>query len=1134
MSNMNSIRLKAAHVRNEILMKNGLGSDALVDPQRLIELASDHFDIIVSPASKDSQNLQGSVAVLRNGLIFFDQGLNDGYRQYCIAHELGHHVLHQKTDECTESDIRDFSSDDEAPSAVQEIQGYGSRERREREANLFALEFILPLEVARAEFLSSSGGFGRIQELTKLSPSLIYGQLATALLIPKAAVVEHEPPTEVKLDDSQLAAARVETGPVLLTAGPGTGKTQTLVHRILFLIEEKKIDPEKILALTFSNKAAQEMRERIAHKAPEAAPKMSVMTFHGYALELLRKFWKEAGLQADSEIIERLEAISYLERHLDELDLDHFQDIENPPAKLPIILNWISRAKDELVSPEEFLEQVELEAQEAQTEEQEIRIEELREIARVYAFYQKFLDETKQLDYGEIIFQAVKLIQGNPQLKASLRKRYDAVLVDEFQDINRASGLLVKEIAGDGHGLWAVGDLRQSIYRWRGASTSNIKQFEVDYPGTTRLSLTVNYRSGKEVVEIFSEFAKEMIAVEGSAFEGWSVRKSDAAEVRYHIADDLAGEASFIAEESIKNSRNGIPFKDQAVLCRSNPQLSKIAEHMVASGVPVLFLGDIFERPEIKDLMAFLEVVASEKGFGLARLADFPEHPMTPVDVSLVAEASCADNMDFQAYLAGGEFPDQMSEAGRKGLAALRETLAQIPKDVSAYSALAHYLFRNESFIRRILAIDNEVLRAQKLLAIYQLFNLAKTVEERFFSAEDREKQIEKFLNHIRRLIAFKEDRNLYNVPESASELDAVRLLTVHKSKGLEFDVVYLPFLGKGQFPGKDKDDAGYLPRNVEPRESEHLEEEECLFFVAMSRARKKLHLSRSNRYSSGRTTEASVFLDKLQTKLPGIEEIGALWDRDRSESLDKRFDGYHEGDVFISEMNRYEKCPRSFYYRNVLKLKGKKSDSVYRKFHNLVYQTIGEIQATLRKRETVTLESALATLDLYWQLAEMDSEPYARIYRKQAEEMIRVVVAKIGETHTEVIATRLTMTLEHGSVSAKPDHLEMVSVEEGVLIRSFMTRKEPEPGKRLDVENKEVVFRVAAQTQFHSAPVKILRTYLKTDSDREINITDRVLSNRTVKMNENLAAMRNGHFPAKPSEHNCPKCMYFFICDQK
>ena len=478
MSHWQKIRDAATALRSEVCAATNLNENELYPAEQFLEHSAEYLELEFIPEHPDSVNLSGALAVLEDDCVYYNNHLKKWYKSFCIAHEVGHHRLHHRSVHCTQNEIQNFESEADSNSATEKIVGYGAGDRREREANLFALELLLPCAVLRHIFLEDNLNARQIAAITEMPTEVVAGQLARALLVPSA---ERET-TEIKtkrheLNQSQKRAAETMKCPTLVYAGPGTGKTQTLTTRINHLIEQG-IEPKRILALTFSNKAAEEMRERIGKINETAAAQMPVLTFHAYGLDILRAFWIEAELDPRSNLLDKIDALLHLEKNLNHLQLEHYQSLVEPTQNLAAILGAISRAKDELCPPEEYRilgEKMLAEAKQSDNEELILKAEKVLETARVYEFYQKYLDEEKLLDFGDLVYRAVRLLRENESVKREVRGKYDAILVDEFQDVNRACGVLLKEIAGDGKGLWTVGDLRQSIYRWRGASPANIE-----------------------------------------------------------------------------------------------------------------------------------------------------------------------------------------------------------------------------------------------------------------------------------------------------------------------------------------------------------------------------------------------------------------------------------------------------------------------------------------------------------------------------------------------------------------------------------------------------------------------------------------------------------------------------------
>jgi DNA helicase-2/ATP-dependent DNA helicase PcrA len=580
--------------------------------------------------------LCGAEAVLDRSApaIFYKKSVEAAEANFYQAHEFAHYWLDSATGACSAGEIDDSMPEERIPLGIQRVEGYGPREHRECQANVFAREFLLPTSEARRLFLEETLPAPATAQRLGVSLGVVHQQLALALLVPEVEIDgQSGKRTSPPLDDSQRAAAETEEGPHLIEAGPGTGKTRTLTARIAWLLE-RGTEPGSILALTFSNKAAEEMRERVAVAAPEAAPAIWAGTFHSFGLELLRKYGHLLGFPPEIRVIDPGDALLLLEEMLPSLRLKHYLQLYDPAIALHDILCAISRAKDELVGPEEYRAFGEAMLALASDEAAREEAEKVSEVATVFAAYEEMLEAERVVDLSGLISKPVALLRSHPEVAEEIRAQYKQILVDEYQDVNRASGVLLKLLAGDGKNLWVVGDARQSIYRFRGAAPVNIREFERDFPGTRKLSLNVNYRSQEHVVKLVEIFASDMKAGIGGLPARWkSQRGKQGGEIVLEVAPDLAAEAAGLAEEINRRRNQGIRYKDQAILCRSHTSLARFAQRLEAHGIPVLYLGDLFERPEIRDMLALLSFTCEAERGGLFRLAQFPEHRIPIGDV---------------------------------------------------------------------------------------------------------------------------------------------------------------------------------------------------------------------------------------------------------------------------------------------------------------------------------------------------------------------------------------------------------------------------------------------------------------------------------------------------------------------
>ena len=949
---------------------------------------------------------------------------------------------------------------------------------------------------------------------------LVHQQLAQALLVPELQV-DTTPSHEVPAPDaSQRAAAEAESGPHLIEAGPGTGKTRTLIARIGWLLD-RGVDPSSILVLTFSNKAAEELRERVAVSAPDAAPAIWAGTFHAFGLEVLRKFGDRLGLDPDVRLADPGNALLLLEERLPSLPLKHYLRLYEPAFALRDVLGAISRAKDELIDPEKYREFGEKMLAAAGSDVDKCEVSEKAiEVAEVFAVYESILREKGVVDFSDLIVKPVNLLQAHPEVGEDLRSQYKWILVDEYQDVNRASGVLLKLLVGDGKNLWVVGDARQSIYRFRGASPLNIRNFEKDFSNAKRLSLDVNYRSQEPVVQLFEVFAAKMKANVGGRPAKWRAERGDQdGEIVMEVATDLQAEGAGLAGKIQHRMDQGIAYRDQAILCRSHTYLARFALELEAHGIPVLYLGDLFERPEIRDMLALVSFTCEPERGGLLRVAAFPEYGISLEDVRAVLGFAAAEDIYPLQAIARLDAISGLTEAGRQGLTLLNSHLAFVQPGTPAAALLSEYLFTQSKYLDAVLAADS-VAGECKRVAIFQLLQFA--IEYKPVSDGNPRQQM---LQWIRRLETFEDERQLRQMPSSAGGIDAVRLLTVHASKGLEFGAVYLPALGTTIFPASRKYNPCPPPEGMlsqDPNES-HADEEECLFFVAMSRARDYLCLSRAEHYP-GIRRKASPVLVSLAAHLPRAPDSSPQW---RDVGVVKNEEGalVHlaaDHEVHNAEdLDQYIRCPRTYLYQRILDLSGAREDSAYVQFHRVVYSVlrwmIGAEAGTVFSQE-----EAKARLDAAWEETGPVNHPYATVYRQAADEIVeRAVVRRAGGT--EILDADWRIERPGGQIRVRPDHVE--KGVDGPVVRRLRTGRPP---KKVD-DNIYALYHSAATQELGEARVEAL--YLTTDEAKLVPMSAKVIDNRLEKYDAAIAGIRAGRFPAKPDDRTCPRCPQYFIC---
>ncbi len=1191
---------------------------AALNAAPLLACAETLTGLVRIPLASGDPLLYGAQATLDDGFIYYNAEITPWLALYYQAHEFAHHWLHNGGSLCSDEDVDYTESEDKSLYGEGRIEAYGPRQRREMEANVFAREFLLPGDQLRRWYVEENLNAAQISECSGLALDFVLHNLAYALLAPDVEDSLTAPDTDeafaaldavtLTLDESQRAAAHSAHTPLLVAAGPGTGKTRSLVGRILYLLNEG-VAPDKIVALTFSNKAGEEMRERVERFAPDAAPKIWIGTFHAFGLELLRRYWQEAALPPRARVLDPVDALFILERHLPQLGLDYYQNLYEPTTHLAAILAAISRAKDELVSPDKYAELAGVMLAHARSvgDAEATRVaERATEVARVYHLYQNYLEHHGLLDFGDLIFRTVRLLREQDAVRMEIQAQYHHVLVDEYQDVNRACGVLLGLIANRGEGLWVVGDTRQAIYRWRGAAPAQVRHFLKDFPHGRTKALTVNYRSLPPIVRLISAVASQMsvlpaanghtetTSTTGRAdFSAWHAHRQEReptpgeqSAVRFEIATNMDEEAHELAQLIKSRKERGVPFRAQAVICRKHSQLVKFARALEAEGVPALYLGDIFERSEVRDLLAIIALASDGSGRTLPRVARFPEYNIPLREVRAILQAAKETRREFPDALTPlnttQEFNalahnklirevtsetsgatnarSEESDASTAGLARLIYHLARVAHLQSPWKMLAHYLFIHSRYLAPVLA-DNSSAGAQRRLAIYQLLQFIHNEGERAVEATNEMDARLAILRYVRRLKSLSEDKGLRPVPVSAEGLDAVRLTTVHGAKGLEWSCVYLPYLGRGHFPAKRQHEPCPTPAGMietfsdgagtseaeetsdagEAHKDTHLEEEECLFFVALSRARDRLCLSRAERYG-GNNSKASELLEKIEEHLPRAANSAATWHTEIEQNVT---------DVLLEtapqtpdpkprftewQLGAYLKCPRKFFYEQRLYLSGKGEETAYLRFHVCIYETLawlaGERMAGRLAEGTAVAfqESAQAQLTRLWQAKGPVGHVYESFYREQAALMVERAVRHFSRARGQLFYQAWTIERPGALISLTPDYMELIEERGSAAILFRQTRTGKPPSKTPDDDLYALFYAIAAE-HFPQARPRVEILYLSTDEIIVLNLRQRTINTRLKHYDDAISGILAGEFPPEVSDHQCPRCVHFFTC---
>ena len=715
---------RAASALHQELVRAGVD---LFDVLGLVAAAAVKLDLEVVVLPQGDPGLKGARALLDEqvGGILCEDGGTPLERALLIAHEIGHEVIHAVSSVCGADDIDLSRSTEAAPVGLQRVEDYGVRERRELQANVFAREFVLPRDLARKLHVEDGFGAAEIAGRTGLPLPLVRQQILDAVLLPVAVGDEKPAPLVAKGDPAQERAATHRGSPFQLQAGPGTGKTRTLVKRIVSLVDEGT-DPSGVLALTFSNRAAGELAERVSDVLPERAPNIWIGTFHSFGLDLLRRHGTTIGLPADPSLFDRSDAIAVLEEVLPTLGLKHHRNLWDPTLILRDVLSGISRAKDEMVDNGRYRELAKaMREQAGDNSEAVAAAEKCLEVAEIYDRYETLKRERGAVDFGDLIMLPTHILEGDAGLAAAARLRHRHLLVDEYQDVNRASVRLLKALAGDGKRLWVVGDARQSIYRFRGASSGNMAAFADDFPGATIDALGISYRSTEAVIKSFSSFASSMGASRGMLPSKLETDQGVGEPTQIRAFATLDDELAEIAGSIEELKTAGVALRNQAVLCRTNARLNEVAAALEVRGIPVLHLGSLFEREEIRDLLALLSLAVDGFGSGLARVGAMSRYHIPMQDIYSAVRVLRRANKAPLAGVHDLATHPEFSEAGRRGLERLSADLRGLRPEAMAWDFITSYLLDRTDLLRQM-ASRTSVSDWMRSAAAWQFLNFLR------------------------------------------------------------------------------------------------------------------------------------------------------------------------------------------------------------------------------------------------------------------------------------------------------------------------------------------------------------------------------------------------------------------------
>jgi len=968
-----------------------------------------------------------------------------------------------------------------------------------------------------------------------------------------------------RLSGEQRAAVVHGEGPLLVVAGAGTGKTQVLTHRIAWLISEKRARPEQILALTFTDKAAAEMEGRVDQLVPYGLVGATCATFHAFSDRLVREYAVELGLTSRLRVESQAEILVFLRERLFELGLERYLPIGQPDSHLSALTALFDRARNEDVTPADYAAFARGLA--AAAGEDPVRTDRAAaelEKARAYGKYEDMLLAAGRVDFGSQIRLALRLLRERPHVRREVQDRWRWILVDEFQDTNHVQFELVKLLAGERRNLTVVGDDDQSIYRFRGARIENILDFLHLFPDAETVLLTQNYRSGQRILDDAHRLVRGNDPFRLEHQRGWDKRL--VAERRDPATGErLAGslehrafasgrdEADAVADEIAAALETGAArARDFAILARAHGSLDPFALALQARGVRFRRSGvrGLYSRPEVLLCLNVLRSLADPDGGAAHPVLGHPLYGAEPVDLARLGQKAKRTHRGFlrlavEACAARGQDAPQPSTCDAvQRFAPLHARLCSTALARPTSEVL--YQFVTESGLLAALTAEESAESLERVQNLNKLFGIVSRVGP--LLKEDR---VRGFIEHLDLLVEMGDDPAAAEA--EAVDDDAVRLLTAHGAKGLEFPIVYMVHLAEGKFPGYRRREAMEFPPELvhkglagdDDPAAEHYREERRLFYVGMTRARDRLVLTSAADYGGDRPFKLSRFVTEalaLPAPPKGGRAATALQSIARhapvAEPAPPPIAPVPEGTPLVlshAQIDDWLTCPLKYLYAHVAHVPLAGGPTFM--FGTAIHHAIKIWHQHRIKGLPVDVEDVVAAFDSAWASEGFLTRGHEERAQAQGRAALRRFVERdvAGGTRPLAVETEFRFQLGDDVVVGRWDRIDERAG--GIVLVDYKSSDVDEADKaeaRAKESLKNGQLGLYALAYFESRGVMPAAVELQF-VDAGVTGTAAVKPEHLVGARERVraaaAGIRAGAFPPRPDQRNCGFCSYRMFC---
>jgi DNA helicase-2/ATP-dependent DNA helicase PcrA len=952
-----------------------------------------------------------------------------------------------------------------------------------------------------------------------------------------------------ELNKEQREAVVFGDGPLLIIAGAGTGKTKVITNRIAYLISSKAAKPEEILAVTFTEKAASEMEERVDLLIPYSYSYVEISTFNSFGERVLRNYIHELGYFLDFKLLDDVEQAIFFRENLFQFPLKHYLPLSSPTRHIQEILSAIKRLKQEDIKPSEYMAFAKkLEKSASNSADRESAAKHL-EMALVYEKYQSLLQTAGKIDFEDQVVLTVDLFRKHPSVLKEFQKKYKYILVDEFQDTNYIQFELLKLLAAKHCNLTVVGDDDQSIFRFRGASLSNIQNFRHVYPQAKKVVLTTNYRSAQDILDSSYQLIQhnnpDRLEVQEDIDKRLaSTLPSEGKSIHFLQFDTLSHEADRVAELIREKKNEGFSYSDMALLVRRNADADPFLRALNMKEIPYRFSGSrgLYAQEEVRICVAFLKALTDfEDSRSLFHLALSEAYAVDPYDLTKLSNYAQKKHLPLHSVfrlIFEESNPVVISKTSANKVKTVYQDILYFVQQASTQNAgRVLYSFLERSGILRSLVEEGGLLGELRIKNIRLFFDKVRS-----FSELSNDDSAYAFAAHLDLL------QQVGDNPASAEaemEEEAVNVLTVHKAKGLEFALVFMVSLISDRFPGRQRKEKIPVPDDLLkedlPRQDSSIQEERRLFYVGMTRAKKRLYLVWAKDYGVKRQKKVSPFvLEALDLprspeetlRSSPLEEIERYAPR---ASRPVRPSKVGEKDVLrlsFFQVDDYLMCPLKYKYRHIVRIP-------VLPHHNLVY---GRVMHTMTHHylkckiagKKISEEDFIKEFHAHWVNEGFLSREHEEMRKKEGEKALRSFYQRESRTESIPLFLEKSFNWQHDRVKFNGRWDRVDPLGSGAVIIDFKAtsvkdQKEADRRTRqsLQMDLYALSFEKTQnlplkETQLHFLESNIIGHAAKGEKERRKALDS---------IHEAEAGIRAGEYAANPDWHNCNLCEFKTIC---